>query len=217
MARPAMPRNDAADRYSPDMAEALRNDGTWRAATMKSAGVRAIRTPRALMTAVTTVTAAMAAMVAGSVTEPSTSLFFQQLDKPLLQALGAPHVPVAEQHQGWVDPAPEDDQGEGEAQDLVAGKPREQDGEERVEGEQGDGRHQHGERDPGLGAHERGQKFATVGIGLVEVVGHRGEGPFGGPAGGGPDHLAPGRFVGRHDVSRRAWRTRRSRSSLEWR
>ena len=65
MASPAMPRNDAADRYSPEMAEALRNDGTWRAATMKSAGVRAMRTPRALMTAVTTVTAAMAAMVAG--------------------------------------------------------------------------------------------------------------------------------------------------------
>ena len=77
--------------------------------------------------------------------------------------------------------------------------------------------HQHGERDPGLGAHERGQKLAPVGIGLVEVVGHRGEGPVGGPAGGGPDHLAPGWFVGRHDVSRRAWRTSRSRSSLEWR
>ncbi len=67
MASPAIPRKEAADRYSPEMAEALRNDGTWRAATMKSAGVRAIRTPRRLMTAVMTVTAAMAAMVAGSV------------------------------------------------------------------------------------------------------------------------------------------------------
>src|SRR5580692_10404666 len=113
MASPAMPRNDAAERYSPEMAEALRNEGTWRAATMKSAGVRAMRTPRTLMTAVTTVTAAMAAMVAGSVTGPSASLFLQQLDEPLLQALGAPHVPVAEQHQWWVDPTPEDDQGEG--------------------------------------------------------------------------------------------------------
>ena len=55
-----MPRKEAAERYSPEMAEALRNEGTWRAATMKSAGVRAMRTPRALMTAVTTVTNALA-------------------------------------------------------------------------------------------------------------------------------------------------------------
>src|ERR1039458_3082076 len=67
MASPAIPRNEAADRYSPEIAEALRNDGTWRAATMKSAGVRAIRMPRALIMAVMTVTTAMAAMVAGSV------------------------------------------------------------------------------------------------------------------------------------------------------
>ena len=31
-----------------------------------------------------------------------------------LQALRATHVPVAEQHQRWIDAAPEDDQGEGE-------------------------------------------------------------------------------------------------------
>jgi hypothetical protein len=70
MASPAMPRKDAAERYSPEMAEALRNEGTWRAATMKSAGVRATRTPRAPMIAVTSVTVTTAAIDAGSLTGP---------------------------------------------------------------------------------------------------------------------------------------------------
>ncbi len=52
------------------MAEALSGAGTWRAATRKSAGVRATRTPRAPMIAVTAVTAMMATIEAGSVIVP---------------------------------------------------------------------------------------------------------------------------------------------------
>jgi hypothetical protein len=70
MASPATPRNEAAERYSPEMAEALRSAGTARAATRKSAGVRATRTPRAPMMAVTTATAVMAPMAAGSIIGP---------------------------------------------------------------------------------------------------------------------------------------------------
>ena len=70
MARPATPRKDAADRYSPEMADAFSVAGTWRAATRKSAGVRATRTPRAPMMAVMAVTVMMATIEAGSVTVP---------------------------------------------------------------------------------------------------------------------------------------------------
>ena len=70
MARPATPRKEAAERYSPEMADALRDAGTWRAATRKSAGVRATRTPRAPIIAVTAVTAMMAMTEAGSVIAP---------------------------------------------------------------------------------------------------------------------------------------------------
>ena len=70
MANPATPRNDAAERYSPEMADALSVAGTCRAATRKSAGVRATRTPRAPMIAVMAVTAMMAMTDAGSVIVP---------------------------------------------------------------------------------------------------------------------------------------------------
>ena len=88
-----MPRNDAAERYSPEMADALSVGGTRRAATRKSAGVRATRTPRAPMTAVTTVTATIAPRTAGSVMAvrhggQSAVPSFEQLDEALLDALG---------------------------------------------------------------------------------------------------------------------------------
>jgi hypothetical protein len=55
--QPGDPEKGGGGEVLPEMAEALRNDGTWRAATRKSAGVRAMRTPRAPMMAVMTVTA----------------------------------------------------------------------------------------------------------------------------------------------------------------
>src|ERR1700727_267585 len=107
MARPATPRKDAEDRYSPEMADAFSVAGTWRAATKKSAGVRATRTPRAPMIAVSAVTAMMATMEAGSVRpEPVPrpgSVLLEELDELALQAPRPPHVPVAEEDEGWVD------------------------------------------------------------------------------------------------------------------
>ena len=49
-------------------------------------------------------------------------------------------------------------------------EPRDEDGEEGIDGEEGDGRQQHRQRDAGLGAHERGQELAAVRVGLVEIV-----------------------------------------------
>src|SRR5258708_40326263 len=62
-----MPRNDAADRYSPEMAAALSAGGTWRAATMKSSGVRATLMPRAPTMIVSSVTNAIAPMAASDI------------------------------------------------------------------------------------------------------------------------------------------------------
>jgi hypothetical protein len=45
MTRPATPRNDAADRYSPEMADAFHIGFTVREATKKSDVVRATRIP----------------------------------------------------------------------------------------------------------------------------------------------------------------------------
>jgi len=45
ISRPAMPRNDAADRYSPEIAAALNQGVTAREATNRSDVVRAKRTP----------------------------------------------------------------------------------------------------------------------------------------------------------------------------
>src|SRR6202050_2631329 len=62
-----MPRKDAADRYSPEIAAAWSAGGTWRAATMKSSGVRAIRMPRAPTMMVSNVTKAIAPMDASGI------------------------------------------------------------------------------------------------------------------------------------------------------
>ena len=78
----------------------------------------------------------------------------QQLDKALFQALRAPHVPVAEQHEGRVDATAQDDQREGKAQHREGGESWQQHGQEGIEGEEGDGRQQHRERHAGLGSHE---------------------------------------------------------------
>ncbi len=45
MTRPATPRKEAAERYSPEMAEAFQMGRTVREATKKSDVVRATRTP----------------------------------------------------------------------------------------------------------------------------------------------------------------------------
>ena len=57
---PATPRNDAADRYSPEIALALATGPTVREATRKSDVLRATRTPSDPMKAEATATSAIA-------------------------------------------------------------------------------------------------------------------------------------------------------------
>ena len=68
--RPATPRNDAADRYSPEIALALATGPTVREATRKSDVLRATRTPNEPMTAEVMPTSPMAtsAMIPGVLT-----------------------------------------------------------------------------------------------------------------------------------------------------
>src|SRR5580704_160723 len=102
-----MPRKEAAERYSPQIADALRVGGTRRAATRKSSGVWATRTPRAPITPVTTATATIAPSTSGSVIG-----VFEELGEPLLHPLGSAPVPEAEQHQRRVDAPAQHDEGE---------------------------------------------------------------------------------------------------------
>ena len=57
---PATPRNDAAERYSPPIADALSRGPTLREATKKSLVVRATRSPKMPRTSVATETRAIA-------------------------------------------------------------------------------------------------------------------------------------------------------------
>ena len=74
---PATPRNDAAERYCPEMAAALARVPTVREAARKSSVVRATRTPSEPMTIVamtTTTTAATATYPAVSTPAQSSTL-----------------------------------------------------------------------------------------------------------------------------------------------
>ena len=51
-----------------------------------------------------------------------------------IEALGSAHIPIAEQNQGRIDAAPENDQREGETVNLVGGQAGQQNGQEWVEG-----------------------------------------------------------------------------------
>ena len=62
---PAMPRNDAADRYSPDTAAALKAGEMRREATRKSDVVRIAATPRAPMSSVASTTGTTASAITG--------------------------------------------------------------------------------------------------------------------------------------------------------
>src|SRR4051812_21752349 len=98
--RPATPRNDAADRYSPAMAEALSPGGTTREATKKSLVVRETRRPKAPMPRVATDTASTAPRA-----HPFTrwSPVAHQLAERPLVALGPDDVEPGQQDQERVD------------------------------------------------------------------------------------------------------------------
>src|SRR5215469_9591016 len=105
-----MPRKDAAERYSPEMAAALSPGGTCRAATMKSSGVRATRMPRAPTTIVSRVTNAIAptavlviALAAGRV---------DQVGEPGLELAGLTVIEPADREEHRVEGEAEHDQGE---------------------------------------------------------------------------------------------------------
>src|SRR5690348_7677303 len=102
---PATPRKDAADRYSPEMAAALRSGGTARAATRKSSGVRATLMPSApttIVMSVTTTTAIRASDAAVTVV----SQLVDEVEKMPFGALGQPDVCKCDQHQHRVDGDP---------------------------------------------------------------------------------------------------------------
>src|ERR1700739_782999 len=103
-----MPRNEAADRYSPEMAAAFSPGGTSRAATRKSSGVRAIRTPRAPTATVSSVTMAMAA-TAGMLGMGSPGDWVNQFDEARLQLRGLAVIEPADRHQHRKDPGSQDD------------------------------------------------------------------------------------------------------------
>src|ERR1700733_12043493 len=107
-----MPRNEAADRYSPEMAAAFSAGGTWRAATMKSSGVLATRMPRAPTMIVSRVTNAIAPIDASVI-----GLVFRghQLGEPGLQLPRLPVVEPADAEQHRVEGEAEHDQGDRQA------------------------------------------------------------------------------------------------------
>src|SRR5690348_5960221 len=117
-----MPRNEAADRYSPEMAAAFSPGGTSRAATRKSSGVLAMRTPLAPTATVSSVTTAIAATAGTLIMEPPADRV-DQVDEACLQLPGLAVVEPANGHEHGEDPRPQNDQREGQAghRDLAGG------------------------------------------------------------------------------------------------
>src|SRR5512146_867370 len=99
-----MPRKDAADRYSPEMAAA------WRAATMKSSGVRATLMPRAPTMIVSSVTNAIAPTAASDIGPSARRI--DEVSEPDLQLPRLAVVEPAQREKQRVEREAEHDQGE---------------------------------------------------------------------------------------------------------
>src|SRR5215831_7688968 len=106
-----MPRNEAADRYSPEMVAAFSPGGTSRAATRKSSGVLAIRTPLAPTATVSSVIVAMAA-TAGTLSIEASADWINQVDEVCFQLAGLAVVELADGHEHEKDPGAQDDERE---------------------------------------------------------------------------------------------------------
>src|SRR5258708_31781176 len=119
-----MPRNDAADRYSPEMAAALSAGGTWRAATMKSSGVRATLMPRAPTMIVSSVTNAIAPMAASDIGPSARRI--DEVGEPALQLPPLTVVEPADREKQRGEREAEHDQGERNAGHRDAGDRRHQ-------------------------------------------------------------------------------------------
>jgi hypothetical protein len=150
-----MPMKDAAERYSPEMAAAFTGDETSRAATMKSAGVRAIRMPRAPTPIVRRMTAAIALMEATSVIRSWSVDTIYQADELFLQAAGLVIVESADDQDDRIDAYAKRNERKWQAEYLGVVQSR-QDGAQYREGRrhcQGEG--QAHQRQPKLGTYER--------------------------------------------------------------
>src|SRR5260370_40947499 len=108
------PRNEAADKYSPEIAAALSAGWTSRAATMKSSGVRATRTPRAPTATVSSVTNAIAATAATSGIEPPVRRA-NQVNEARLTLAGLMVVEPADRHADGICPRAQNDECQREA------------------------------------------------------------------------------------------------------
>src|SRR5580693_4372313 len=151
-----MPRTDAADRYSPEIAAALSAGGTWRAATMKSSGVRATRMPRAPTTMVSSVTTAIAPMDASGIgRSPRPARRIDQVGEPGLELAGLAIVEPADREQHRVEREAEHDQ-------------RERQAGHRDPGHRG-GEHQAHDGEAELRVHERPDQQPAV-LGVVPQV-----------------------------------------------
>src|SRR5215469_13610984 len=105
-----MPRKDAAERYSPEIAAAFSAGGTWRAATMKSSGVRATRMPRAPTMIVSSVTKAIAPIAASGIGPSARRI--DEVGEPGLQLPRLTVVEPADREKHRVEREAEHDQGE---------------------------------------------------------------------------------------------------------
>src|SRR5262245_23387791 len=120
---PATPRNDAAERYSPPIADALSAGRTVREATKKSDVVRLIRSPQIPMPRVSndTTATAVAPNAWFTVASGGWSRPFNHVGEVAFVALRRADVPPAEQHERGVDGEAEHAPGERHAEHPRAG------------------------------------------------------------------------------------------------
>src|ERR1700691_3980378 len=135
-----MPRKDAAERYSPEMAAALIPGGTWRAATMKSSGVLATRMPRAPTTIVSSVTNAIAPIEASVIGFGHRGV--DQVGEPGLELAGLAMVEPADREEHGVEREAEHDQGDRDARHRRPADRGYQRGDERERDGHGQGEHE---------------------------------------------------------------------------
>src|SRR5215472_2764650 len=154
-----MPRKEAADRYSPEMAAALSAGGTWRAATMKSSGVRATLMPRAPTMMVSSVTNAIAPAAASDIGLPARRL--DEVGEPGLQLPRLTVVEPADREKHRVEREAEHDQGERHAGHRDPGDRGHHGRDERERGGHREGEREAHEGQAQLRAHERPREEAA--------------------------------------------------------
>ena len=211
-----MPRNDAADRYSPETAAALSAGETRREATRKSDVVRIAATPRAPMNRVASSTGTTARAITGGP---------RRRPRSGLGALGPPQLPPRQpgQHGPRQHGDREPRQRDAEQPHLVERRgelqQQRQADEERSAGEQGRDRQAQLPGADQLGPRElgRGQPGRTGGrsaaaperdTGLRAGHGDAARRPAPGPARHRTAHRFIGRPAARRRRTRRAWRRR---------